>query len=412
MTTNQNYMVSQTLFRRLTIVVSVLFTLVLLGLMFYIPAKIQIYSENRAIEQGTDTLKQFSILRSYYTENVINKIISNDEFIVGHNHKNNKKTIPLPATLIKDLSEQYQNLGIEIKLYSPYQFRTKRSTPLNKIEYSIWNLLNQDPSSAYNKTNKQKVSIAIADIMTSQSCVDCHNTHSLSPKRDWNLGDVRGVLQIDIDISRQIEEAYDLSYSIVAILVVLLICVFGFIFFVFRKEEFEIMNFYKATHDPLTKLYNRSFFLESLELALNQVDRHQYKLSLSFIDLDGFKEINDKHGHDAGDQTLIEVAKRLKKCVREVDTIARLGGDEFAVLMVDLNQENISQAATRMNESISRPIAYQEKTLNVSCSIGIAIAPDNSCDNTTLMQMSDKAMYQAKMAGKNTFKIYTPDDTK
>ena len=93
-----------------------------------------------------------------------------------------------------------------------------------------------------------------------------------------------------------------------------------------------------------------------------------------------------------------------------MDTVARLGGDEFAVLMIDLNEENISDAAIRLNDSISAPIYYQGNLLSVSCSIGIAIAPDNSCDNSALMKMADKAMYQAKVSGKNTFRFFKSDE--
>ena len=402
-------MVSQTIFKRYSILVLVLFTTVIVGLTAYIPKTIRNYSEQLAITRGTDTLKQFSILRHYYTDNVINKLIAHDEFTISHNHKNNRNTFPLPITMIKDLSKQYEALGIKINLYSPFRFKDRVNTPLDSQQQNIWDQLNHQPNTVFSNARGDTVSVALPDLMISPTCIKCHNSHPLSPKNNWQLGDVRGVFQVDIDISDQINKGFILSYSIAFVLVILLLIVFTFMLMIFRKQEIEVMNFFNATHDPLTKLYNRLFFFERLELALNQVDRNENRVAIAFIDLDGFKTINDTHGHDVGDKTLLEVAQRLQSATREVDTVARLGGDEFAVLLDSVDEDNLASTAERIRDFMSSPFEYNEVTINISCSIGLAVAPDNSCDNSTLMRMADKAMYQAKMAGKNTYRFYTTE---
>lgn len=156
-----------------------------------------------------------------------------------------------------------------------------------------------------------------------------------------------------------------------------------------------------ASHDPLTGLPNRRLFMDRLTQALARARRHHGKLALLFIDLDNFKEINDRLGHAAGDAVLNTLGQRMSALVREVDTVARLGGDEFIILLDGAdNIEEITQIAQRMVEVLQHPVAYEAQLLRCGGSIGISCFPQDGTDTTTLIASADQAMYLAKQSGR------------
>ncbi|HTM60047.1 MAG TPA: diguanylate cyclase [Burkholderiales bacterium] len=162
-----------------------------------------------------------------------------------------------------------------------------------------------------------------------------------------------------------------------------------------------------AYSDPLTGLANRTSLGPSLEQAVQRARRRNAKLAVVFIDLDGFKQVNDVHGHDAGDALLIEVAARLRKHLRSSDLIARLGGDEFLVVLEDIQDLVPVEAVSRkLLGELARPFALASGEVQVTASIGVSTLPDDAMDATALMKHADTAMYTAKQAGKNTLKFY------
>ncbi len=167
-----------------------------------------------------------------------------------------------------------------------------------------------------------------------------------------------------------------------------------------RELERELAH--QATHDSLTGLPNRSMFTEELHLATASAQEH----TVLFVDLDGFKDVNDQHGHAAGDAVLVEVAKRLTSLVRPVDTVARFGGDEFAILLLD--QPCALAVAQRIVASIAAPIAVPGVQVLIGCSIGLAVS-DEGKDPETLLRNADSAMYRAKQGGKGTVVEHDPD---
>jgi len=165
---------------------------------------------------------------------------------------------------------------------------------------------------------------------------------------------------------------------------------------------------YQAHYDPLTKLPNRFLFYDRLSQAIIKAKRNKTQFALLFVDLDSFKEINDTYGHEVGDAVLIEVAKRLKTCVRESDTVARLAGDEFLILLENFHsKESIATIAKLLVQTLQMPIELEDKELRVTCSIGITIYPNDSNDAQRLIRYADYAMYQAKKTGKNNFIFYS-----
>ena len=165
---------------------------------------------------------------------------------------------------------------------------------------------------------------------------------------------------------------------------------------------------YLAHHDVLTGLPNRVLLDERLDHELQRARRHRLGLALMFIDLDGFKTINDSLGHAAGDQLLQEVGKRLRAAIRDGDTAARLGGDEFVVVMTDLaHPEDAAVLAAKLLTLLCEPVELNGERVTVSASIGVAVHPQDGTDRGALMMAADSAMYAAKAHGRNHVSFYT-----
>lgn len=172
-------------------------------------------------------------------------------------------------------------------------------------------------------------------------------------------------------------------------------------------EELNRTLAHLARHDPLTKLANRSHFIDSLQREISRSERHNLSLAVLFIDLDHFKEINDQQGHHIGDAVLIEVARRLEGCLRKEDFIARLGGDELAVILPEIkSSEHATLIANKIIDQCNKSFLIEDLSLKISASIGIAIAPKDATDPEALLKYADLAMYQAKNNGRNQYKVY------
>ena len=168
-----------------------------------------------------------------------------------------------------------------------------------------------------------------------------------------------------------------------------------------RKQQEERLT-RMAYHDPLTRLPNRALFLDRAQQAIAMAARDGYHLALLYLDLDGFKEVNDTLGHDAGDLLLQEAAERLLRCVRESDTVARLGGDEFALLLPEVGgARDVERVADKLLIALRRPFPLKGRAARVSGSVGIALYPGDGDDPHQLLKWADEAMYRAKRGGKD-----------
>ena len=164
----------------------------------------------------------------------------------------------------------------------------------------------------------------------------------------------------------------------------------------------------QANHDPLTQLPNRRFFEQWLGYSLAQARRDGAPLALLFLDLDGFKAVNDRHGHKAGDELLVEIARRLRQTVRESDILARLGGDEFALLAPNAKDgRELAHVAQRLLQVLDDPGQPALSDQPIGASIGVALFPEDATDVQGLFAAADAAMYAAKRAGKNRIAFYT-----
>jgi diguanylate cyclase (GGDEF)-like protein/PAS domain S-box-containing protein len=175
-----------------------------------------------------------------------------------------------------------------------------------------------------------------------------------------------------------------------------------------RKQEVQQVEF-RANHDALTKLHNRAFFRTQLDKSLALARRRETPLALLFLDLDGFKPINDKLGHAAGDFLLQETAARLVQCVRSSDLVARLGGDEFVILLMTLTHARDAETvAEKVLARVSAPLPYEGHLLHVTASVGIGLYPDDAADAERLIAAADEAMYSAKKAGGRGYRFFAP----
>ena len=169
-----------------------------------------------------------------------------------------------------------------------------------------------------------------------------------------------------------------------------------------------------AYYDPLTELPNRTLFADRLQQALQRGNRSRHYVALLFLDLDGFKPVNDRYGHAFGDKLLTDVAGRLVNCVRADDTVARMGGDEFAIVLHSLKSRDIAESRSasickKILKVISEPFLIEGEHVSIGTSIGIALYPDDSINQDTLLRYADVAMYHAKKLGKNQYQFYTDD---
>ncbi len=173
-----------------------------------------------------------------------------------------------------------------------------------------------------------------------------------------------------------------------------------------QQQTLELM----AHYDALTQLPNRALFADRFSQAIARANRDKSQLAVCYIDLDGFKQVNDMLGHETGDYLLIEVADRIKSGLRQEDTVSRLGGDEFALLLGDMTSlEQCEQTLDRIHQAIAEPYRIAGETVLIAASSGVTLYPQDNSDPDTLLRHADQAMYQAKQQGRNRYFFFDPE---
>jgi diguanylate cyclase (GGDEF)-like protein len=179
-----------------------------------------------------------------------------------------------------------------------------------------------------------------------------------------------------------------------------------------KEHEAELDRI--AHYDALTGVPNRRLFADRLNQAISHTKRGEKSLAVCYLDLDGFKPVNDQYGHAVGDELLVEVTSRLSDVLRAEDTLARLGGDEFVLLFTDLaHPEEIHVILDRVLAVVSAPILIKDTpSISVSASIGVTLYPEDNTDADVLLRHADQAMYFAKEAGKNRYHFFDQKQTR
>jgi diguanylate cyclase (GGDEF)-like protein/PAS domain S-box-containing protein len=177
-----------------------------------------------------------------------------------------------------------------------------------------------------------------------------------------------------------------------------------------KEKETEAAIWDSANYDSLTGCPNKQMLLNKLDDVIKNSNRSKKTLAVLFVDLDHFKDANDKWGHDYGDWLLKQIAKRIKACVRSTDIVARLGGDEFAVALIDIQNDVAAQMITEnILTQLRKPFQHQKKKINISASIGIMLSSEDTKNPNTLLSNADQAMYVAKNSGRDQFHFFDLD---
>jgi diguanylate cyclase (GGDEF)-like protein len=199
---------------------------------------------------------------------------------------------------------------------------------------------------------------------------------------------------------KQQDSLKHLSFTIVTLSIFLLLSIFAIATFILKLNRQRFI-------DVLTGLPNRVLLADRLLQAMSQCRRRNQALAVAFLDLDGFKAVNDAHGHDMGDKLLVALSQRMKEALREGDTLARIGGDEFIAVMVDLEKiEDSEPVLERLLKVAAESVTLGDAVLQVSASIGVAIYPQDGVDADQLIRHADQAMYIAKQTGKNHYHLF------
>lgn len=177
-----------------------------------------------------------------------------------------------------------------------------------------------------------------------------------------------------------------------------------------EQNHIQEKMFTLAHFDALTGLSNRYAFMQTLNQTIKNAERYSYQSALLFIDLDGFKEVNDTYGHNSGDLLLIEIAKRFEQHVRKSDTVARMGGDEFTILIPQYSAiHDVAGLAQKIVDAVAVPVELKNATVTVSASIGISLYPHDGKNSDHLLSSADNAMYYAKELGKNNYQFFSKE---
>ncbi len=227
------------LFWKLALPIIAFFTLAIVALSFYIPKQINQQAIEGATTGSAHTAQQFKVLRKYYVQNIVKKVIAGSNMKPAINHKGNPNTFPLPATMIHDLSTLLKNAGTTVNLYSAFPFPNRKARTLDNFQQEAWEFLTKNPKERFVKTTEKEgktiVRVAIADTMVADGCVNCHNSHPDTPKNDWKLGDVRGILEIGNDISAQVIASTQTGIKIIFALVGTLVFILITLYFTYKN---------------------------------------------------------------------------------------------------------------------------------------------------------------------------------
>ena len=231
--------VKASLFWKLIIPVAAAFLLSLLFLAFWVPGQIEQNAKQNAIAAAEQTVKQFKILRSYYTANVVKKVLAKGGLSASFEHRHDPEKIPLPATMIHDLSELLAQDGMSVRLYSAFPFPNRSQRVLDDFQKQAWAEISKSPKQVVQDQQVldgvATVRVAIADTMVNEVCVNCHNAHPDTPKNDWRLGDVRGILEVDVPIAKALANGSQLSHTITLVLALVLVIVIAIVWFIYRN---------------------------------------------------------------------------------------------------------------------------------------------------------------------------------
>lgn len=454
---------------RITSPVPLLLGVGIVVMLLFVPRAVEWNIETTARETALELVRDYRSIRNFYSTYVVEEALRSGDVEVTHLHRQTEKSIPAPATFLMEMTREMGGELSLVDLFSPLPFPGRIRPPLDTFQQDAWQFLTRNPDEIMTRfeeiDGKQVVRIAVADRLQYQACVDCHNGHPDSPRRDWSLGDVRGILEVRSFVGPQIQRGTYFSAGIAIVLTIgaiLMVLINGLnaraiagplsgmaqalkelaagnrgserpeklktkevqtlweAFQVLREkdEEREELNrqvYELAYYDALTTLPNRELFRERLEAEIRRAESDPNLLvAVVLLDLDRFRDVNNTLGHDTGDILLKQLGDRLSALKNHAMVVARMSEDEFGILICqrrgqDPVNEPAASAIHTIIEAVEDPIYWQGHALNLSSSVGIAVYPTDGADRAMLLKNADLALYHAKEEGRRTYRYYSKD---
>lgn len=370
-------------------------------------------------------VKTLNAARQLYSKNVVERVKGIDAVTVGAEYHEVAGGIPNPATYTIELGDRLTNKteGMVFRLYSDYPFPHRKETggPRDQFEQDALAYLRQNPDSHFQikeKFNDRFVFRYTEAVRMEPSCIECHNTIANSAKRNWRVGDVRGVVEIIQPLdSILLIASGGLKNIALALTVIIGLAIAGIMAVVNRlkhvNQELEekvaqrTQELQKlATTDALTGLANRRYFDEVMAQALIDHAQWQQPLSLILCDVDHFKQYNDTYGHQTGDSCLHAIAQVLQQYTQGEQLLAgRFGGEEFIILLVNQTSEEAIAFAQDLRQGIHRLKLEHCTSSTAACvtiSMGITtMMPTTTTTQAELIRVADQALYKAKNMGRD-----------
>jgi diguanylate cyclase (GGDEF)-like protein len=381
------------------------------------------YSASIALAARTASVLVSTInqARISYSKNAVAALQTHPDISVQSQYHTKLYAIPNPATFAIELGEAISDPknGLILHTFSNYPFASRQDNGGPKDNFQTVALQNLTAAAPifervemFGETNVLRHAEAI---FMEKSCVDCHNVHPASPKKDWQVGDMRGAVDISIplsgndeDLTKTVQYAY---VMFIAFSVIGLVCMFVTLIRASNlsteleqqvQKRTASLN-HLARTDSLTLIANRRHFEEFGQEVLLDQTQENWPVALLVYDLDYFKNVNDTYGHDIGDECLKAVVNAVNLALRnKQDFHARIGGEEFAIILQGISQTELQAVTDRILTNVSSVVIPANDNIHITCSIGSTLI--HCHNNTTVKKMlcaADQALYQAKLNGRN-----------
>lgn len=362
------------LFWRLFTPVAIIMAVCLFALLWVVSAQTKSNTLSESITTAEAMVEQFKTIRGYYTKNVVGKVLAGSSLKGSFDHKNDNDKIPLPATMIHDLSELLSNKGTRVKLYSAYPFPNRKDRVLDDFENEAWAAINQNPESTFSREEvidgKAYIRVAKADFMVSPVCVSCHNSRADTPKNDWKLGDVRGILEVGLPIDSIKSNAAGIFYSTLFTGLLALILVFIAIFITYKIFIGKKLNDINSAlidmvegEGDLTKRLNDSGNNEVSHIAASF---NQFVESMQAT----IKQIQDAGNHIADtSRNLLNITAQTNTAIEQQEQDAELAASE--VQQMNSQSQEVSRLTKEATETTLKAEEATEKgNVAISSTIG------------------------------------------
>lgn len=425
------------------------------------PRVIENLVKENAVETAVDLSKTLQKIRNYYAEHVLTDIDKDSNIEVTHLHQLSSNSIPIPATFLIEMAQSYSEQDtLRVAVTSPYPFEPRKERVMDQFQQQAWQQLNQNPEQPVSQfaqiNDRQVVKVALPDTLTSQNCVNCHNSHSDSGKKDWKLGDVRGIVEITVDVEQSLSRANNASIAmiLVSFISLLLVILFnlrlakkistplasitsamsalserkfvtttekhhGYLevkalskaFVNFQDNERKRQALEDEVHqlayfDSLTQLPNRAAMVKQLSEQIRQLTSRE-SIKLVLLNIEKFNEVNDILGYGIGEQALREVAKRLQS-VCEFCYLAKFNTTEFAICWQSDQEDSGQSLVERCLMTIHEPIFVDEHQINLCLNAGIYQITDTDLSPNEALSLANIALHHAELDQQEKIVLYTP----